>query len=167
MSAKNTKPSTPFGKFFFKIGVWHPNAENTIAAMYEKLHTIEQEAIEKASSIIAIASQNVDQAPDFIFELIQKKWPDVTKDNAVVFLNNIATKMAYASEHTPTTFDAALAELQTYLGKFKDDGWIASVRAVVSVGAVFLTSLHGNTAPIQTIETVLEYVYQNFVKGKV
>lgn len=160
----NTHPNTPFGKFFAKIGIWHPSIEDAVEHLYNKLHDFEKEAIKDASGWIAIINANLQAAPDFVFNLIQQKFPGVTKENAAETLNKLNAAILKVDASITDDFDAALAKLQDYLSKFEDNSWIAITRAVVSV----LTDifLKGAT-PIQTIETVLEYVYRTFIKGKV
>jgi hypothetical protein len=63
----------------------------------------------------------------------------------------------------PEDFDTALTKLQTWLSGFGGKSWVSIVRAVVEVGATFLKQ----GLSIQTVETVLEYVYQAFVKPHV
>src|SRR4051794_12294726 len=160
----NTHPNTPFGKFFDKIGIWHPSIEDAIESLYNKLHDTEKDAVKNASGWIAIINANLQEAPDFVFNLIQQKFPSITKENAAETLNKLNAAILKVDINTPDDFDTALTKLQAYLSKYEGNTWIAITRAVVSVlSDVFLKG----TSPIQTIETVLEYVYRTFIKGKV
>jgi hypothetical protein len=160
----NTHPNTPFGLFFDKIGIWHPSLHDTIEAAYNKLKEVEKIAVKDASGYIAIINANLDKAPDFVYEIIQQKFPEVTKEAVAAFVNNVNVQILKVDANTPDDFEGALSKLQAYLSKYEGNTWIALTRAVVSVGADFLS---GGVTPIVAIETVLEYVYRNFVKPKV
>lgn len=160
----NTHPSTPFGRFFNNIGIWRPSIEEAIESLYDNLHDTEKTAVKDASGWIAVINANLQAAPDFVFELIQKKFPGVTKESVAETLNKVNATLMKADANTPDNFASALGKLQTYLGKYEGNAWIAMTKAVVTVLAdVFLKG----ASPIQSIEAVLEYVYRNFVKGKV
>jgi hypothetical protein len=160
----NTHPNTPFGKFFDKIGIWHPDIEDAVASLYNKLHNTEKTAVKNASGWIAIINSNLQATPDFVFELIQQKFPEVTKESIADALNKVNSEILKVDANTPDDFDTALAKLQDYLSKYQGNTWIAITRAVV---AVLSDVLLKGTSPIQTIETVLEYVYRTFIKGNV
>jgi hypothetical protein len=55
----NTQPSTPFGKFFNRIGIWHPSVEDVIKDLYNKLQDPEKKAVQDASGWIAIINANL------------------------------------------------------------------------------------------------------------
>jgi len=160
----NTHPNTPFGKFFEKIGIWHPSIEEGIENLYNNLQDTEKTAIKNASGWIAIINANLQSAPDFIFNLVQQKFPEVTKESVTNTLNRLNTAILRVDANTPDDLNTALSKLQSYLGKYEGNTWIAITRAVVSVLSDILMK---GASPIQTIETVLEYVYRTFIKGKV
>lgn len=160
----NAHPSTPFGRFFNNIGIWRPSIEEAIESLYNNLHDTEKTAVKDASGWIAIINANLQGAPDFVFDLIQKKFPGVTKDSAAGTLNKVNAALMKMDADTPDNFEGALGKLQSYLSKYEGNTWIAMTKAVVTVLAdVFLKG----ASPIQSIETVLEYVYRTFIKGKV
>ena len=160
----NTQPSTPFGKFFSKIGIWRPSIEDAVEDFYNKLHDNEKTAVQNASGWIAIINSNLQGTPDFVFDLIQQKFPGVTKESITGSLNKLNTEILKVDTNTPDDFGAALSKLQGYLGKYQGNTWIAMTRSVV---AVLSDVLMNGTTPIQKIETVLEFVYRTFIKDKV
>jgi hypothetical protein len=160
----NTHPNTPFGRFFDRIGIWHPSIEDVVADLYNKLHDTEKKAVQGASGWIAIINANLQATPDFVFDLIHQKFPDVTKESIANALNKLNAEILKVDANTPDDFGTALSKLQEYLSKYQGNTWIAITRAVV---AVLSDILLNGTTPIQKIETVLEYVYRTFVKDKV
>jgi hypothetical protein len=160
----NTQPSTPFGKFFERIGIWRPSIEDAIEDLYNKLHDNEKKAVQNASGWIAIINANLQATPDFVFNLIQKNFPGMTKENITDALNKLNAEILKVDANTPDDLGAALSKLQDYLSKYQGNTWIAITRAVV---AVLSDILMNGTTPIQKIETVLEFVYRTFIKDKV
>jgi hypothetical protein len=160
----NTQPSTPFGKFFERIGIWRPSVEGAIEDLYNKLHDPEKEAVQNASGWIAIINANLQATPDIVFDIIQKKFPGATKESITGALNKLNAQILKVDASTPDDFSAALSKLQEYLSKYQGNTWIAITRAVV---AVLSDVLMNGTTPIQRIETVLEFVYRTFIKDKV
>jgi hypothetical protein len=43
--SKNTKPSTPFGHFFQKIGIWHPTVWQTLEAIIHDPKSFEADVV--------------------------------------------------------------------------------------------------------------------------
>ena len=160
----NTKPSTPFGKFFNTIGIWHPKFEDAVKDLFTHLPETEQKAITAASGIIAIVNANLDKVPDVVFSLVQQKFPDITKEKLTEGLNKLNGDLIKTGDNMPTDFAGALGVLQGYLGKYEGNTWEVISKSVVTVLAnVFL----GGGSSIQKIDAVLEFVYRNFIKGKV
>lgn len=160
----NTHPNTVFGKLFFKLGIWHHSFEEVIAGLYNNLHEDEKIAVQTASGWIAIVNTYLKDTPDDVFKMIQLKFPDVTKESITDSLNKLNGELLKVDANTPDDFNTALTKLQEYLSKYQGNTWIAITRAVVSVLTDILLK---GASPIQTIETVLEYVYQLFVKPHV
>jgi hypothetical protein len=160
----NTKPSTVFGHFFYKCGIWHPSIEEGIIAAYDMLHDDEKIAIKSASGIFAVINTNLEAAPDFLWDILESKFPGLTKDTVTGFLNHINTQMKVIDGAIPDDFNTALTKLREYLNGFEGDGWIGMVRMAVEFGASFLSN---GKLSIQAIIPVLEYVYRTFIKGKI
>lgn len=164
MSSHNTHPNTPFGKFFAKIGIWRPTVTEAIEDLYNHLHEKEQIAIQKASGWIAIVNNNLQAAPDVVFDLIHEQFPDVTKESITDAINKVNAAFLKVEDSTPADYETALGKLQQFLNNYKDDTKNVVIRSVVTILSKILMS---GTKPVQIIETVLEYVYQTFVKGKI
>jgi hypothetical protein len=164
MARQNTKPSTPFGHFFNAIGLWKPNFEKSIVKIYEQLQDSERKAIEMASGWVAVVNTNLQATPDFVFDIIQQKFPGVSKEKIAEVFNKVNKALKLVDDNTPETFEDAVAVLQAYLSKFGEHAvWASATKMVVEIAANILT---GKATPIQTISTVLEYVYQMFIKPK-
>jgi hypothetical protein len=157
----NTHPNTPFGKFFYSVGIWHPDLEDGIKAAYDTLHDTEKEAVKTASAWIAVINSSLYLAPDAVFELLAQKFPGITKEKLTAFLNNLNSQIAQADRNVPDDFGAAMEKMQSYLATYEGHSWAAITRAVVEIGAVILS---GGKLDISLVGTILEYVYQTFIK---
>lgn len=160
----NTHPSTPFGHFFEKIGLWHPHFEDGIVGVYNQLADAEKIAIADASGWIAVINANLNAVPDFVFQLIQTKFPEATKDKVTEVVSKVNAALHLVEDNTPATFEDAVTALQAYLSKYDGSVWIAITKAVVSIAANILVD---GKLSIETISTVLDLVYHTIVKPKV
>lgn len=160
----NTQPSTPFGIWFAKHGIGKHKYYYGVVDTYESLEDDAKTALQYASGWVAVINANVEESPDFVFELIQKKFPDATKEHITEGLTRLAEALKLVTANIPTSLNDAITALQGYLSKFEGNTWVAIVRAAVTILADIIA---GGKSPIQIIEMVLEFVYQTFIKGKV
>ena len=133
------------------------------ASAWKKLSTTEKDAAVKASGIIAIINANLTATPDIVFQLIQIKFPDITKEKLTSYLSTITSTIKDVDGVVNADFATTLSNLQSYLGKYSGNQWVTITQGVVGL----LAGLLAPSTPIQKITLVLEYVYQNFIKGKI
>ena len=148
---------------FKKVALFLVSLFNSMEAYYKKLATDLQEVIKKASGIIAIVNSNLQATPDIVFTIIQAKYPDVTKEQLTGYLNTINGAINTVSSIAVPDFDTALKNLQAFLSKFQGNAWVSVTQNAVGL----LISLLAPSTPVQKLTIVLEYVYNNFIKGKV
>lgn len=149
--------------FLQQIGEFFTNLFNETAKAYNHLEGNEQTAIKTASGWLAIVGSNLTASPDVVFSLIQAAYPSITKDVLTGYLHQLGGQLGIIAADTPPDFTSAMTALQTYLGKHTGNAWIAIIKAVV---ALLATIIEPGTI-IQKIEMVLEYVYQNYIRGKI
>ncbi len=53
---------------------------NAAQKAWNKIEPEVQQALIKGSGVIAIINENLDKTPEFVFELIQQKFPGLTKE---------------------------------------------------------------------------------------
>jgi len=148
--------------FLSSIGHFFTDLFSGIQKVWHSLTEAEQAVSIKASSIIAIINANLTAAPADVLSLIQAAFPTMTKEGLTDLLNKANQILGIADNAASGTFEQALQTLQAYLSKYQGNTWITITRAVVEI---LVTVLEPGTI-IQKIETVLEYVYQEFVKPK-
>lgn len=160
----NTHPNTPFGKFFYTTGIWHPSIEAGIIAAYDKLHDAEKAAVKQASGRIAVINATLQQTPDEVFTALHEQFPGVNREVLTQWLNQVNDAIFGIAAVVPQDFETALTELQEYLGRYTGNTWVSITRMIVAVAADVLLK---GASPAAIIETVLEYVYQTFIKNKI
>jgi predicted metallopeptidase len=147
--------------FFDFLGHFFENLFNATAKAYNSLHEKEQEALVKASSIIAVVNENINAAPEFVFELLQQKFPELTKEELLSKLNELNTTIHKVDSVLADTAEGALTNLQEYLKQYEGKQWVVIVQGVVGLLANILNPEIG---AIQKVLLCVEYVYQHFVK---
>lgn len=150
--------------FLSKIGHFFTNLLNLAAQAFNAFEPATQAAIKQASGIVAIVNANLTAAPADVWALITKEFPTLTESGVAAALNTVLKSLNTTSETLAPDIETTLENLQKYLASFSGNAFITIVKAVV---ALLATLFDPNETLIQKIELVLEYVYQNFVKGKV
>lgn len=149
---------------FTKIGDWIANLFNAMKHYWNKLETTEQDISIKASGIIAILNANLDKTPEVILKLVQAKFPEVTAELLHEYLAKGASVLKIADGIAALSFEDAIKAYQTYLSTHTGNGWVATTQSAVSA---LLTVLLPETTPLQKITTILQFIYEHFVKGKI
>ena len=137
---------------------------NAMSHCWKHLSDLEQAISLKASGIIAIINANVGMVPEDVFKLIQAKFPDVTEQWIHDTLNKAADFLKIGDGAAALSFQDAIKVFQQHLTTVTGNTWIAKTQH--AVGAI-LTVLLPDTSPLNKITTILEYIYENFVKGKI
>lgn len=155
---------TFFQKLFnFKFH-WVTDLFNAMQHAWNHLAEEEKAISLKASGIIAIINQNLDKAPDVVFQLIQAKFPDVTPESVHTLLSKAADFIKIGDGVAALSLEDAIKAFQNHLGSVTGNDWIAVSQK--AVGAL-LTVLLPGTTPLNKITTILEFIYEHFVKGKI
>lgn len=150
--------------FLNTIGQWFAHFWNSIQHAYNNLEPKVQSAIQSASGIVAVINANIEAAPADVWAIITKLYPALTQDVVTSALNKVSVDLKIAGANIDADFETTVKNLQTYLGTLTGNVFITEVKQFVALVASALAP--GNTV-IQTIELVLEWVYQTFIKGKV
>lgn len=155
---------TFFQKLFNFQFHWLKNLFNSMEKIWEHLGADEQAVSLKASGIIAIINANIGATPDVVFKLIQAKFPEVTPESVQLLLNKAGDYLKVADGIATMTLEDAIKAFQTHLNSVTGNDWVATTQHAV---AALLNVLLPTTTPLQKITTILEFIYDNFVKGKI
>jgi len=153
-----------FSKLFAFKFKWVADLFNAMKKAWDHLAAEEQAISLKASGIIAIINANLDKTPEIVFQLIQAKFPDVTPEFAHDLLNKASNFLKIGDGVAALSLEDAIKALQAHLSSVTGNDWIATTQH--AVGAL-LTVLLPSTSPLNKITTILEFIYDHFVKGKI
>lgn len=148
-------------KLIKSIGHFFDGIFSSIKHAWNQFETHEQDAVIQASTILDLVRTNIDAAPDALFGIIQLKFPNITKEELHDVISNTAAQLQIADKIVNEDLGVTLKNLQTYLGTLSDNGFITTIKSIVSIMAtLFAPSL----TAIQKVELVLEWVYLKLVK---
>lgn len=146
-----------------KIFAWVDGLFANMKNLYNKLTDAEQKLSVFASSFFAIVNANIEATPENIIKLLQIKFPNFTKQQLTDYVNGLTNKMRISNSYAAKTLEQNLALLQKHLSNFMGNGW----KAETLNGVNLLISILLPGTPLEKITTILEYIYQKRVKGKV
>jgi len=155
---------TVIGKLLEKIGDFFEGIFKASKDTYDKVSPEVQEALIKGSEIIKLVNDNLDKAPDFVYELLESKFPEITKEKLQEILAKAADALNVVDDIHDLDMVQTIGNIQYALENSKTkDGtvWAAISSTAAKLIAVFLAPKGTKWA---TIETLMEYVYRTFIK---
>ncbi len=147
--------------FFKAIGHFFEGLFNAAQKTWNKLSPEIQQAMLHGSGIIATINDNVDKAPQFVFDLIQTKFPDLTKEKIEEVLKKGAEGLAIAEGINDTDVLTVIQRLQTYLSGLQGKTW---ARISQTLSLAIAAVLAPGATKFATFASLIEFVYQTFIK---
>lgn len=118
-----------------------------------------QEQIKNGSGIINILQQYIGQDPKLTIATLQAN----LNVNLDLLYSSLSVLANYWKLTVPATLEELIIVIQSYLKSLQDSEW----DRVLSTGAqVIADVLTGSSTPFGIISTVIEFVYNEFFKGK-
>ena len=134
---------------------------NAAEKAWDKLEPKVQTALLEGSGIISVISQNLEATPDVVFDLIQKKFPDVTKEKLANGLAKVSDGFKLAQDTETPDLLTTIKNLQTYFSGLHGKFW----ESATSISAQVLSTVFSpDETPFAKISTLIEYVYRKKVK---
>lgn len=150
--------------FFNKIGHAFKSIFNSAQKAWNKVSPEIQKALLWGSGAVAIINKNVDAAPVFVLDLIEKKFPGLDREKLHNGMNQIAQALGVAQNINNTDILATIQALQVYLSGLKGKLW-ANISQTLAAG------IAAAIAPPETkfaaISSLVEFVYQHYIKKQV
>lgn len=144
-----------------KLGHFFKGLFNEAERAWNKLEPEIQTALLHGSGVIAIVNENLDKTPDFVFELIQKKFPDLTEEKLKAGLVKVNEAFKIAEDINNADLLTLLKNLQTFLSSLHGSFW----EGVSSTLAQLLSiALAPEMTPFAKISLLAEFVYNKFIK---
>lgn len=150
------------GDFFENFAEWVKGLFNAAEKAWHKLEPEIQDALLKGSGIIAVINENLGKTPDVVFELIQSKFPDISKEKLHEVLTVVDKQFGTAATIEDPDLLTTIENLQEFLSGLQGNVWqgISS-----SMAQVLSIAFADEKTPFAKIQMLMEYVYNEFVKG--
>jgi len=152
---------TGIGKLLSKIGSFFTGLFDAAASTFNDLAPEIKESFVKGSSILNLINKYVNETPDFIIQVIQDKFPDVTREKLSAGLYEVATGLNIAQDLTKEDLESTLKAIQQHLSKLKGSFWAGASE----FGAKLLAfAFAPEGTKWATLSSLMEYVYQKYIK---
>jgi len=135
---------------------------DSAAKAWNKLEPKVQDALLKGSGIISVINQNLEATPDEVFDLIEKKFPDVTKENLTEALAKVTDKLKVAEDIENPDLLTTIKNLQAYFAGFKGKFWEGTASTASQLLSIALSP---DETPFAKVAMFIEYVYRKKIKG--
>ena len=128
---------------------------------WNKLEPKVQSALLDGSGIISVISQNLEATPDEVFDLIQKKFPGITKEKLADGLGKVSDGFKLTEETASPDLLTTIKNLQTYFSGLHGKFW----ESATSISAQVLSTIFSpDETPFAKISTLIEFVYRKKIK---
>ncbi len=134
---------------------------NSVEKAWNKLDPKVQDAVIKGSGVISIINSNLQSTPDVVFDLIEKKYPDVTKENLTAALANVTDKLNVAQGIANPDLLTTIKNLQTYFSGFQGKFWEGTASTASQLLSIALAP---DETPFAKVALFIEYVYREKIK---
>jgi hypothetical protein len=134
---------------------------DSAAKAWNKLEPKVQDALLKGSGIISVINQNLEATPDEVFDLIEKKFPDVTKENLTEALAKVTDKLKVAEDIENPDLLTTIKNLQAYFAGFKGKFWEGTASTASQLLSIALSP---DETPFAKVAMFIEYVYRKKIK---
>ncbi len=137
---------------------------NSADKVWHKLEPDVQNALIQGSGVINVISQNLETSPDEVFNIIQKKFPDLSKDKLAAGLAKVSDGFKIAENTGTPDLSTTIKNLQTYFSGLKGKFW----ESATSISAQMLSTLFSSEdAAFAKISSLMEYAYYNKIKKEI
>jgi hypothetical protein len=134
---------------------------NSVEKAWNKLDPQIQDALVKGSGVINIINTNLEATPDAVFELIEAKYPDVTKEKLTAALANVTDKLKVAEGIANPDLLTTIKNLQTYFSGFHGKFWEGTASTASQLLSIAMAP---DETPFAKIASFIEFVYRKKIK---
>lgn len=149
------------GNFLKKIGEFFSSLTKGAEKVWDNLEEDIQLAIKKASGIVAIINENIQDPPEIILALIKAKYPDLPVEKIQEISNEVAKDLNIAGTVIQPDILVTIANIQTVLGTLEGSRWAKKSEDIAGLIAIVLAP---DKTPWNKIGTIMWWVYQTFIK---
>jgi hypothetical protein len=145
--------------FFNKIGHFFLNLFNAANHAYNHLQPEVQNALVHGAGIINLINENLQGSPMFLVELINQKFPGITKEKLLEGLHVISNGFRIAE--TAPDIETTIKNLQTYFSSLKGEFWEGAASTAAQLLSIVFAP---ETTPFAKIAMLIEFVYRTKIK---
>jgi len=135
---------------------------NSIEKAWNKLEPEVQSALIKGSGVISVINQNLQSTPQEVFDLIEKKFPDLTKEKLTDGLAKVTAGLKVAQDTANPDALTTIQNLQTYFSGLQGKFWQGASSTMSQILAIALSP---DDTSFGKIAMFIEYVYRKKVKS--
>jgi len=130
---------------------------NSTEKAWNKLEPDVQNALVRGSGVISIINENLQATPDVVFDLISKKFPDLTKDNLTTGLAKVTADLKVAEDVANPDVLTTIKNLQTYFAGLQGKFWQGAASTMSQILAIALAP---DETPFAKVAMFIEFVYR-------
>jgi hypothetical protein len=139
---------------------WIGDLFNAAEKAWHKLEPEVQAALLHGSGVINVINQNLQATPQAVFDLIDKKFPDLTKENLTAGLAKVAAAFGIAEQTANPDLLTTIEGIQKYLSTLKGNIWQGISSAMAQILSIAIAP---NETPFEKIVQLIEWVYKKIV----
>jgi hypothetical protein len=134
---------------------------NAADKAWHKLEPAVQNALLDGSGVVTAISQNLDATPQEVFDIIQKKFPNLSKEKLAEGLQKVNAGFHIAENAEAPDLLGTIKNLQTYFSGLKGKFW----ESATSISAQVLSTIFSpEDTAFAKIAMLIEYVYRKKIK---
>jgi len=134
---------------------------NSISKAWKKLSPEVKDALVHGSGVISIINEHLQDTPEGVFEIIEQKFPKLTKEKLSGALNQVADKLKVAQDTTDADLFTTIKNLQTYFSGLEGKFWEG---AASTTSQLLSIAFSPDDTPFAKVALFIEYVYRKKVK---
>lgn len=150
-------------KLFKAIGDFFSGLFKSAKKTWNKLSPEIQNAMLKGSGLVAIINDNVDKAPDFVIDIIKKKYPDFSIEKIKEAIKKGSEGLTIAGGINDNDLAVTIGNLQKYLSTLEGKTW-AKISHTLGLG--ISAAIAPKETKMAALSSLLDYVYHDLIKGK-
>jgi hypothetical protein len=135
---------------------------NSVEKAWHKLEPEVQNALIHGSGVINIINQNLQKTPQEVFDLIQNKFPDLTKDKLTAALAKVTDGLKVAEDNTNPDVLTTIQNLQKYFSGLQGKFWQGAASTSSQILAIALSP---DETPFAKIASFIEFVYRKKINA--
>lgn len=134
---------------------------NSIAKAWKKLNPEVKDALVHGSGVISIINEHLQDTPEVVFDLIEKKFPKLTKEKLSGALTEVSDKLKVAQNTADPDLLTTIKNLQAYFSSLEGRFWEG---AASTTSQLLSIALSPDDTPFAKITMFMEYVYRKKIK---